>query len=87
MKYKKIDEIKGKEKESLEYNNKNEENDTKDMIKKSTKVSVKDSTIIDNEGKTKNKEKTELLFYPAIKENNNNLFCKHCNQDLKIELY
>ena len=75
MKYKKIDEIKGKEKESLEYNDKNEENDTKDMIKKSTKVSVKDSTIIDNEGKTKNKEKTELLFYPAIKENNNNLFC------------
>ena len=54
MKYKKIDEIKGKEKESLEYNNKNEENDTKDMIKKSTKVSVKDSTIIDNEGKNKN---------------------------------
>ena len=86
LKYKKIDEIKGKEKESLEYNNKNEENDTKDMIKKSTKVSVKDSTIIDNEGKTKNKEKTELLFYPAIKENNNNLFCKHCNQDLKIEM-
>ena len=50
---KNIDKIKGNEKESFEFDNKNEEN---------TKVSVKDNTIIEKGEKTKNEEKTNYYF-------------------------
>ena len=92
--------LNGKGKLPSEYNNKGEKNDNIKSIlnnqsqsiieesesKKSTKVSINDMTGIEKKENLKNEEETKLLFYPEIKDNKDNLFCKHCKQNLNIEI-